>query len=81
MAVGALDFDTYVLPTEDCETDGVGTFRRVRDFAVVAEAVKCFGCGESEDDVPYGQLVSVYGNREPVQFEFNASGDLEPASQ
>jgi hypothetical protein len=82
MTVGALDYDTYALPTEDCDTDGVATFRRVRDFAVVAEASKCFGCDDDAvDDTLYKQLVSAYGNRETVDFEFNGNGELERVIQ
>jgi hypothetical protein len=82
VTVGALDYDAYALPTEDCDTDGVATFRRIRGFAVVAEAIKCFGCGEGDvDDALYEQLVSPYGNREPVDFEFNGNGELVPVSQ
>ena len=82
MAVGALDYDSYALPTEDCDTDGVATFRRVRDFAVVAEASKCFGCDEGAvDDTLYEELVSAYGNRETVDFEFNGDGELEQVSR
>ena len=82
MALGALDYDSYALPAEDCDTDGVATFRRVRDFAVVAEAIKCFGCGEGAvDDTLYEQLVSAYGNRETVDFELNGNGELELVSR
>ena len=77
---GALDYEAYALPTDDCDTDGVATFRRIRDFTVVAEATECFGCDEGVvDDTSYKQLVSVYGNREAVEFEFNEDGELKPS--
>ena len=82
MTVGALDYDTYALPTGDCDTDGVATYRRIRDFAVVAEAIKCFGCDEGAvDDTLYQKLVSPYRNRETVDFEFNGDGELAPVNQ
>ncbi len=78
---GALDFEVGSPGDDKCGGDSIATFRRIRDFAAVAEATTCLDCGEGFSDGNYQQLTSVYGNREPVYFTYNTDDALVPFDQ